>query len=103
MTIEAFLVHQHSSADAKIRLFRSLFRGWDDVYPAIREPQNRKIRLCAGVRQRMGSGYLREATNQVRGVPVSTVPSTDRRGDPLAPVGIRSRQRAVRRGHLSHA
>ena len=33
MTIEAVLVHQHSSADAKIRLFRSLFRGRDDVYP----------------------------------------------------------------------
>jgi len=33
MAIEAVLVHQHSSADAKIRLFRSLFRGRDDVYP----------------------------------------------------------------------
>src|SRR6185369_5759334 len=33
MATEAVLVHQHSSADTKIGLFRSLFRGRDDVYP----------------------------------------------------------------------
>ncbi len=33
MPLETSLVHQHSAADAKIRLFRSLFRGRDDVYP----------------------------------------------------------------------
>ena len=33
MLLETSLVHQHSPADAKIRLFRSLFRGRDDVYP----------------------------------------------------------------------
>src|SRR5207249_8202215 len=33
MLLEATLVNQHSTADAKIRLFRSLFRGRDDVYP----------------------------------------------------------------------
>jgi superfamily II DNA or RNA helicase/very-short-patch-repair endonuclease len=33
MLLEATIVHQHSTADAKIRLFRSLFRGRDDVYP----------------------------------------------------------------------
>ena len=33
MFLETSLVHQHSAADAKIRLFRSLFRGRDDVYP----------------------------------------------------------------------
>lgn len=33
MLLETSLVHQHSAADAKIRLFRSLFRGRDDVYP----------------------------------------------------------------------
>src|SRR5437762_3841637 len=33
MLLEASSVHQHSTADAKIRLFRSLFRGRDDVYP----------------------------------------------------------------------
>ena len=27
------LVHHHSSAEAKIALFRSLFRGRDDIYP----------------------------------------------------------------------
>jgi len=33
MLLEATLVNQNSTADAKIRLFRSLFRGRDDVYP----------------------------------------------------------------------
>jgi hypothetical protein len=33
MILEATLVNQYSTADAKIRLFRSLFRGRDDVYP----------------------------------------------------------------------
>jgi superfamily II DNA or RNA helicase len=33
MILETSFVHQHSAADAKIRLFRSLFRGRDDVYP----------------------------------------------------------------------
>src|SRR5215470_14604561 len=33
MLLEASSVHQHSPADAKIRLFRSLFLGRDDVYP----------------------------------------------------------------------
>jgi hypothetical protein len=62
MAIEAVLVHQHSSADAKIRLFRSLFRGRDDVYP--RRFESRKTRrsgyapACANewVRSRSGLG-----------------------------------------------
>jgi hypothetical protein len=33
MISEVSLINQHSTADAKIRLFRSLFRGRDDVYP----------------------------------------------------------------------
>jgi len=33
MISEASLINQHSTADAKIRLFRALFRGRDDVYP----------------------------------------------------------------------
>jgi len=33
MLLEATPVHQNSRADDKIRLFRSLFRGRDDVYP----------------------------------------------------------------------
>src|SRR5262245_44511315 len=33
MLLDATLVNHHSTADAKIRLFRSLFRGRDDVYP----------------------------------------------------------------------
>jgi hypothetical protein len=33
MLLELNPIHQHSAADAKIRFFRSLFRGRDDVYP----------------------------------------------------------------------
>jgi superfamily II DNA or RNA helicase/very-short-patch-repair endonuclease len=33
MFLETNVIHQYSPADAKIRLFRSLFRGRDDVYP----------------------------------------------------------------------
>ena len=33
MLSEVNLVDQHSAADLKIKLFRSLFRGRDDVYP----------------------------------------------------------------------
>ena len=33
MTSQSGLVHHHSSVDAKIALFRSIFRGRDDVYP----------------------------------------------------------------------
>jgi len=40
MHLEASLVHQHSASAAKIRLFRSLFRGRHDVYP--RRFENRK-------------------------------------------------------------
>src|ERR1051325_3708994 len=33
MLSEVNLIHQHSPADLKIKLFRSLFRGREDVYP----------------------------------------------------------------------
>jgi superfamily II DNA or RNA helicase/very-short-patch-repair endonuclease len=33
MSLDAAAVHHHSSVEAKIALFRSLFRGRDDVYP----------------------------------------------------------------------
>ncbi len=32
MLLESSLIHQHSAADVKIKLFRSFFRGRDDVY-----------------------------------------------------------------------
>jgi superfamily II DNA or RNA helicase/very-short-patch-repair endonuclease len=58
MAIEEVLVHQHSSADAKIRLFRSLFRGRDDVYP--RRFESRKTGR---------SGYAPACANEwVRGI-----------------------------------
>jgi hypothetical protein len=59
-------VNQQSSAESKIRLFRSLFRGRDDVYP--RRFESRKTGragLRAGVLERVGSRHLREAADQV--------------------------------------
>jgi hypothetical protein len=51
-------VTQDSSPGAKIKLFRSLFRGRTDVFPLRFESQNRQGRLFAGLRKRMGSGRL---------------------------------------------
>src|SRR5437016_14151152 len=51
-------VDQHSTADAKIKLFRSLFRGRDDVYP--RRFESRKTGK---------SGYAPACANEwVRGI-----------------------------------
>ena len=58
MLLETSLVNQHSPAEAKIRLFRSLFRGRDDVYP--RRFESRKTGK---------SGYAPACGNEwVRGV-----------------------------------
>ena len=52
------LVNQHAPAEAKIRLFRSLFRGRDDVYP--RRFESRKTGK---------SGYAPACLNEwVRGI-----------------------------------
>jgi hypothetical protein len=40
------IVNHQSSADVKIRLFRSLFRGRDDVYPtSVRESEDGQVRI----------------------------------------------------------
>jgi superfamily II DNA or RNA helicase/very-short-patch-repair endonuclease len=58
MVPEASLVHQYSPADTKIRLFRSLFRGRDDIYP--RRFESRKTGR---------SGYAPACANEwVRGI-----------------------------------
>jgi hypothetical protein len=58
MLLDASSVHQQSPADAKIRLFRSLFRGREDVYP--RRFESRKTG---------GSGYSPACGNEwVRGI-----------------------------------
>ena len=58
MLLETSLVHQHSAADAKIQLFRSLFRGRDDVY--LRRFESRKTGK---------SGYAPACGNEwVRGI-----------------------------------
>ena len=62
-------VDRRSSSEAKIALFRSLFRGRDDVYP--RRFESRKtgqVRLRARLRERVGARHLREAAHQVRRV-----------------------------------
>ena len=52
----------------------------------VREPQDRQVRLSAGVRQRVGCRRVREAQGQVRRVPAPPLPAGHRRGDPLAPL-----------------
>src|SRR6266478_9466544 len=49
-------VNQHSTADAKIKLFRSLFRGRDDVYP--RRFESRKTGR-AGYAPACGNEWIR--------------------------------------------
>ena len=64
--MELSSVTQLSPPEAKIALFRSLFRGRIDVYP--RRFENRKTGKAgyAPACERMGSRNLREASNQVR-------------------------------------
>ena len=104
MPLVAPAVDRHSAASAKIALFRSLFRGREDVYP--RRFESRKTGksgyapACANEWVR---GHLREAAHQVCRVPQSPVPSGHRRRHPLASVGARRRGSAVRRWRLSAA
>jgi hypothetical protein len=81
------IVDRRAAAEAKIAIFRSLFRGREDA--SVREPQDREIRLRASVRQRMGSRHLREAAHQMCGVSPSPIPVADRHGASLAPVWSR--------------
>lgn len=49
-------INQDSLPAVKIGLFRSLFRGRTDVYPVRFESRkDRKNRLCAGLRERVGA------------------------------------------------
>ena len=69
-------VDQTSSPLAKIALFRSLFRGREDVYPRrFEKPKDGQIWLRPRLRQRMGPGRVREAAHQMRRVSQSPVPS----------------------------
>ena len=99
------LVHHRSSPEAKIALFRSLFRGREDVYPSsLREPQDRQVRLSARVRQRVGPRRLRKTQGQMRRMPAiaAFLPVTDE-VDSLAPFGPRRCRPRFRHGRLSHA
>jgi hypothetical protein len=60
-------VDQRSSSEAKIALFRSLFRGREDVYCAeVRKSQDRQVWIRARLRQRVGAWRVREAAHQMR-------------------------------------
>ena len=60
-------VHHRSPPEAKIALFRSLFRGREDVYPRRFESRKTgKSGYAPACSQRMGRGHLRKAQDQVR-------------------------------------
>jgi hypothetical protein len=68
MDVDAHIVDKTSPAEAKIALFRSLFRGREDVYAPVREPEDGPVGLCARLRERVGTRYLPEASDQMRRV-----------------------------------
>jgi hypothetical protein len=67
-------IHRHSAPEDKIALFRSLFRGREDVYP--RRFESRRTGktgyspVCAN---EWVKGHMRKAENQMRGVPAPPV------------------------------
>ena len=84
----ASLVHYRSSVDAKIALFRSLFRGRDDVYA--RRFESRKTGKA---------GYAPACENEwVRGI--CEKPQSEVRRVPATAASCRSPTRSIRR-HLS--
>jgi hypothetical protein len=57
------------TAADKVTLFRSLFRGRDDVFPAsLDECEDGAERLRSGLRQRVGAGRLQETAGEMRRV-----------------------------------
>jgi hypothetical protein len=82
-------VHHRSSPAAKIALFRSLFRGREDVYP--RRFESRKTGkagyqpVCANEWARL----VREAQGQTRRLPAAPLSSRHQRSGSLAPRGPR--------------
>ena len=61
------------------------------------------MRLCASLRQRMGSRNLRETARQMRRMRQSSISSPHGRCRPLASFGRRCQRRAIRRRRLSAA
>ena len=93
-----------SPAAAKIALFRSLFRGREDVYP--RRFESRKTGrsgLPTGLRQRMGPRRVREAPHQVPRMSKSALPAGHRRRGSPAPVWPGRPGPRVRHGPVSPA
>ena len=73
------MLDHRSSSDEKIALFRSLFRGRADVYPRRFESRKTgKSRIRPACANEWVSGRLREAADQVRGMPQSPFPSGHR-------------------------
>jgi hypothetical protein len=67
MDLRADLVNQTSPSHAKIALFRSLFRGREDVYPRRFESRKTgKAGYAPACANEWVRGHLRKAADQVR-------------------------------------
>ncbi len=98
------LVCHHSSPEAKIALFRSLFRGRDDVYP--RRFENRrsgKSGYQPGCANEWVRGVCENPKGQVRRVPTPPLSAGHRRSDRLAPFRKRWCQPGFCHGQLANA
>jgi hypothetical protein len=92
-------VSQHSTVDTKIALFRSLFRGRDDLYARRFESRRTgKIRLQSRLRERMGARRVRQTGGQVPRLSESAIPAAQRRNHSPA-----SDRRGCERGASSSA
>ena len=52
-------VNEHSGKDAKVNLFRSLFRGREDVYAVRKQFKSGDMGLCSGLHSRLEGGFVR--------------------------------------------
>ena len=97
------LINQSSSPEAKIALFRSLFRGREDVYP--RRFESKKTGK-SGYAPACANEWVRgicEKPRVMRRMPPPSIPLRDRRRHSLAPVRLRQYWATLRRGRLSPA
>jgi len=71
------LTQRFDSVD-KITLFRSLFRGREDVIAPVYKPENWSRGICTGLRERMDPWCVREAQDQMRRMSESPVSAGNR-------------------------
>src|SRR5215470_4039054 len=75
----AATVTNGSPAADKVALFRKLFAGRTDVFPA--RSEIRPQRVCSSLHERVGARCVRQAAGSLRRVPKPVVHSCHRRGD----------------------